>query len=253
VYVPVQDKVVIVTGGAMGIGRHIARTFARAGAKLAIADIAPFDNVVADVEKLGGEVLPLRADVRDEEQVRSFMARVWTHYGHIDVLVNNAGIVTHFQWGLPRWNRIRYMEKAFFENVMNTNLGGTFLCTKHVLPYMEDQRSGHIINLGQGTVGPRARADSPGACVYHVSKLAIRAFTQEVAAEERELEICVVSMGPGVGGNGIATDEAPEEARRRMRGVDEVGNRYVLAAEAPMELSGHQVIVKDGVLAIAPD
>ena len=250
---PARDKVVIVTGGAMGIGRHIARTFAQAGSRLAIADIAPLDNVVADVEKLGAEVLPMKTDVRDEEQVRSFMARVWMRYGHIDVLINNAGVVTHFQWGLPRWNRIRYMEKTFFDTVMGTNLGGTFLCTKHVLPYMEDQRSGHIINLGQGTVGSRARADSPGACVYHVSKLAIRAFTQDVAAEEREFGICVVSMGPGGGGNGIATEEAPEWARRRMHTVEEVGDRYVLAAEAPMDLTGQQIIVKDGTPAIAPD
>jgi NAD(P)-dependent dehydrogenase (short-subunit alcohol dehydrogenase family) len=95
--------------------------------------------------------------------------------------------------------------------------------------------------------------ESIGACVYHVSKLAIRGFTQEVAAEEREFGICVVSMGPGVGGGGIATEEAPEAARARMAGVDIVGNRYVIAAEAPMELSGHQVVVEKDTLAIAPD
>ncbi len=248
-----DGKVVIVTGGAKGIGRHIARTFGRAGANVAVADIAPFENVVADFERLGAELLAIPTDVRDEAQVRSLMARVWMRYGRIDVLVNNASIVTHFQWGLPRWNRIRYMEKSFFANVMETNLGGTFLCTKHALPYMEDQRSGHIIILGQGAVGRHARADSPGACVYHVSKVAMRAFAKEVAAEEREYGICVISMGPGVGGGGIATEEAPEWARQRLPGVDAVGDRYLLAAEAPMELSGEQVVVKDGVLTIAPD
>ncbi|MBM2811888.1 MAG: short-chain dehydrogenase [Chloroflexi bacterium] len=248
-----EGKVVVVTGGAQGIGRHIARTFAEAGAKLAIADVAPFDNVVGEIEKLGAQVLAVPTDVRDEDQVRSFFARVWRHYGTPDILVNNAGIVTHFNWGLPRWNRVRYMEKSFFDNVMNTNLGGTFLCTKHVLPYMEDKRAGHIINLGQGSVGHNVHPDSIGACVYHVSKLSIRVFTQEVAAEEREFGICIVSMGPGAGGGGIATEEAPEAARQQMVGVEAVGNRYVLAAGAPMELSGHQVVAKDGSLAIAPD
>src|SRR5205823_210802 len=157
-------KVVIVTGGAMGIGRHVVRTFARAGARLAVADIAPFDTVVGEVEAIGADVLPVRTDVRDEDQVRSLMSRVWSRYGRIDVLINNAGIVTHFNWGLPRWNRVRYLEKSFFDNVMNTNLGGTFLCTKHVLPYMEDQRSGHIINFGQGSVGRNNHPDSIGAC-----------------------------------------------------------------------------------------
>src|SRR5205823_5047726 len=108
----VEGKVVIVTGGAMGIGRHIARTFAKAGAKVAVADIAPFDNIVADAERAGRELLAIRTDVRDEDQVRSLMSRVWTRYGRIDVLVNNAGIVTHFQWGLPRWNRVRHLEKS---------------------------------------------------------------------------------------------------------------------------------------------
>jgi len=247
-----EGKVVVITGGAMGIGRHITRTFARAGAKLAVADIAPFDNVAREVEALGAELLTVRTDVRDEDQVRALFNRVWSRYGRIDVLVNDAGIVTHFQWGLPRWNRVRYLDKSFFDNVMNTNLGGTFLSCKHVLPYMEDQRSGHIINLGQGSVGSKVQPDSIGACVYHVSKVAIRAFTQELAAEVREYGVCVVSMGPGVGG-GLATEEAPEWAQKSLHGVDAVGDRYVLAADAPLDLSGHQVVARDGELIIAPD
>ncbi|MEA2641317.1 MAG: 3-oxoacyl-[acyl-carrier protein] reductase, partial [Chloroflexota bacterium] len=157
-----------------------------------------------------------------------------------------------FQWGLPRWNRVRYMEKSFFDNVMNTNLGGTFLCVKHVLPYMEDQRSGHIINFGQGGLSGRANPESIGSGVYNLSKLSIRAFTQSVAAEELEYGICIVSMGPGAGdpkSSGIATEEAPEWARRRMHGVEAVGDRYLYAAEAPLELSGFQVALVDGQLA----
>lgn len=141
------------------------------------------------------------------------------------------------------------MEPEFFDRVMRTNLFGTFHSVKYALPYMEAQGSGHIINLGQGSIRLDAEA-SIGACVYHVSKLSIRAFTAEVAAEERELNVRIVSMSPGSGG-GIATEEAPEEARRRMKGVETVGNRYVLAAEAPMELSGHQVEVEDNELVIA--
>ena len=257
----VEGKVVVVTGGAQGIGRHVVRTFAQAGAKIAVADIAPFDNVLNDVDKIGAEILPVRTDVRDEDSVRNLFKTVWWKYGSIDALVNDAGIVTHFQWGLPRWNRIRYMEKSFFDNVINTNLGGTFLTIKHVLPYMEDQLSGHIISFGQGSLsGPRP--DSIGAAVYGTSKLSIRAFTRFVAEEEREFNICVISMGPGGGGGGgersaadrgIATEEAPIWARERMRGVDVVGNRYVLGAEAPMELSGNQVTVADGKLVAMKD
>ena len=257
-----KDKVVIITGGAKGIGRYNARLFASAGAKLAIADIEPADTVVNEVAERGAKVMAVPADLRDEGQVESFMAKVNNRYGRIDVLINNAGIVPHFQWGLPHWDRIRDMQMDFFDNVMRTNLYGTFLCTKHVIPYMEHQGSGHIINLGQGNLNPDTRTDAIGSCVYGVSKLAIRAFTAKVAIEERDANICIVSMGPGgavppgsamANRQGIATDEASDEAKARMFGVAEVvGDRYLLAAEAPMELSGHQITVENGKLAVLP-
>lgn len=253
-----RGKVVIITGGAKGIGRYNARLFAAEGAKLAIADIAPMDTVTAEVQRLDGEVLPVPTDLRDEEAVRSLMAQVHDAYGRIDVLINDAAIVPHFQWGLPHWPRIKDMDLSFFDDVMRTNLYGTFLCTKHVIPYMEEQRSGHIINFGQGTLRPETRTDNVGSCVYGVSKLSIRAFTAKVAVEEKDANICIVSMGPGgdaapgsrgEGRRGIATEEAPAEARARMMGVAEVvGDRYLHAAEAPMALSGHQITVRDGAL-----
>ena len=252
----IKDKVVIITGGAMGIGRYNARQFAAAGAKLAIVDIAPMENVASEVAELGAQVLPVHTDLRDEEQVRAAMAQVHEHYGRIDVLINDAGIVTHFMAGSPRWPVIRDMESSFFDNVIRTNLIGTFHATKHAIPYMEEQHEGHIINFGQGNVRNAREPDSIGACVYHVSKVAIRAFTKEVAAEEREHNICIVSMGPGGGDaspndgrRGIATDETPAENRERMRWVgDVVKDRYLLAAEAPMELSGNQITARDGKL-----
>ena len=258
-----RDKVVIITGGAKGIGRYNARLFAAEGAKLAIADIAPMDTVVKEVQELEADILPVPTDLRQEDQVAGLMKQVQDRYGRIDVLMNNAGIVPHFQWGLPHWDRVRDMDFDFFDNVMRTNLGGTFLCTKHVLPYMEAQSSGHIINFGQGTLEPATREDAIGSCIYGVSKLAIRAFTNKVAIEEREHNVCIISVGPGGGSivgpdgkprRGIATEEAPAEARARMASVaDVVGTRYLLAAEAPMEFSGHQISFRDGALAIADD
>ena len=251
----VKDKVVIITGGAMGIGRYNARAFAAAGAKLAIADVTSMETVAGEVAALGAEVLPVQTDIRDEEQARMLMARVHQHYGRIDVLINGAGIVTHFQSGAPRWPRISDMESSFFDNVMRTNLIGTFHCTKRAIPYLRAQGGGHIINFGQSNVRNDREPDSIGAAVYHVSKIAIRAFPIEVAAEERGNGICIVSMAPGSGGanpdgrRGIATDETSAEYRERMNWVgDIVQDRYLLAAEAPMELSGQQITVTDGRL-----
>jgi len=270
----VEGKVVVITGGAKGIGRWVATTFASAGARLAIADIAPLETVVSEVEALGSEVLAVRTDVGIEDDVRSLMNQVYLRYGRIDVLVNDAGIVTHFHEGAPRWPRIRDMDLSFFDKVMHTNLGGTFLCTKHVLPYMESLNGGHIINFGQGTLSAERRGGQPniGTCVYGVSKISIRAFTRFVAEEEREFNICVVSMGPGGGsgqearpresgpgipggGGGIVTEDSPSWARLSTRAtpVETVDDRYVLAADAPMEFSGHQITARDGNLSIVSD
>jgi 3-oxoacyl-[acyl-carrier protein] reductase len=240
----VKDKVAVITGGAKGIGRYIAHGFAREGAKIAIGDIdlARMKQTEAELGEIGADPLALRLDVRDENEVRAFMKAVADRFGRIDVLVNNAGIVTHFGWGVPRWPMVRDMEKNFWDKVMETNLGGTFLCTKHVLPYMQERRSGHIINLYGGSP-PKTL----GSCVYSVSKDAIRTFTRFVAEEVREYNICVVAVSPG---GAIATEDAPEAVRRTMPGPESAGNRFVLAAGAAMELSGQRLTLKDGVLQV---
>jgi 3-oxoacyl-[acyl-carrier protein] reductase len=239
-----KDKVAVVTGGAKGIGRYIAHGFAREGAKVAIGDIDldRLKQTEAELREIGADPLALKLDVRAEDEVRAFMKETVGRFGRLDVLVNNAGIVTHFGWGVPRWPMVRDMEKNFWDKVMETNLGGTFLCTKHALPYMQERRSGHIINLYGGSP-PKTL----GSCVYSVSKDAIRTFTRFVAEEVREYNICVVSVSPG---GAIATEDAPEAVRRTMPGPESAENRFVLAAEAGMELSGQRLTLKDGVLQV---
>jgi NAD(P)-dependent dehydrogenase (short-subunit alcohol dehydrogenase family) len=245
----VKDKVVVVTGAARGHGRSIAVAFASQGARLALVDIASLDQTLEDCRAYDAEVLALPTDLLDPMQVKATIDRVHAEYGRIDVLINDAGIVTHFRYGEPRWPRIADMEVDFFDKVMRTNLYGTFLTTKYTLPYMEAQGGGHIVNFGQGNIGRPVRVDEPGAAVYHVSKLAIRAFTHEVAIEELDHNICIVAFGPG----GPA-GESPEEVRASAAEINmDLGMRVVAAAEAPMTLTGRAVAVRDGVLGLAPD
>jgi len=236
----IEGQVVLVTGGAQGIGRYISHTFAKSGAKVAVADMGPTDKVVGELQDLTSDAMGVKADVRNEAEVASMVDQVMNRFGKIDVLVNNAGIVPHFQWGTPKWPKVRDMELSFWEKVLGTNLGGTFLSTKHVLPHMEAAKSGHIISL-HGGGGDRA-------CAYVVSKEAIVVFTRYVAEEEREFNVCVVAMGPG---GAIATETAPEEARQRMSTVDTIGNRFVLGAQVDMSLSGKLLDLKDGRLEAA--
>lgn len=238
-----RDRVVIVTGGAKGIGRHAAHTFAREGARVVIADILPSDKVLSELQSDGAEAIGIRVDVQREDQVKAMAEKVASRFGRIDVLLNNAAVVTHPAW-TPLWPRIRDMDKSFWDCVIETNLSGTFLCTKNILPYMEEQRSGHIINTyGGGQLTPF------GSCAYVASKQAVRAFTRYVAEEEREFNICIVVTGAS---GAVATEEAPEEVRQRLPGPESVGDLYVFAAQAGMELSGQLVRLTDGRLQAAP-
>jgi len=236
-----EGKTVIVTGGAKGIGRHAAKTFAQEKAKVVIADFDK-ERLQKTSNELGRltDTLAAHVDVRSEDDVKRMVDQVMNRFGRIDVLVNDAAIVPHFAWGIPRWPRIRDMEKEFWDRVIQTNLGGTFLCTKHVLPHMEAGRSGHIINLyGGGGIKPA------GACAYMVTKDAIRTFTRYVAEEARESNVCVVIFSPRVP---IATEGAPEEALRRLPGPEILGQGFVLAAQLPMERSGQIFAYEDGKL-----
>jgi 3-oxoacyl-[acyl-carrier protein] reductase len=236
-----EGKVVIVTGSGKGIGRHAAKTFAQAKAKVVIAD-ANHDWLERTSVEIGRvtETLALHGDVRNEDSVKTMVDQVLNRFGRVDVLVNNAAIVPHFAWGIPRWPRVRDMDASFWDRVIQTNLGGTFLCTKHVLPYMEARNSGHIINLyGGGGLKPA------GACAYVVTKDAIRTFTRYVAEEVRESNVCVVIFSPRVA---IATEGAPEEAVKRLPSPEILGTGFVLAAQLPLDATGQLFEYKDGQL-----
>ena len=237
-----QGKIVIVTGGAKGIGRYAAHTLAQAGGKVVIVDVdvERLHKTLGELRDLKFEAWALAADVRHEDEVRRMVHQVVDRYGQIDVLVNDAGIVPHFNWGIPRWPRVRFMSKDFWDNVIQTNLGGTFLCTKYIVPFMETRRGGSIVNLWGG-----GRAENHGAAAYVVSKDAIRTFTRFVAEEEREWNVCVVAFSPK---QAIATEDAPEEARKRLPGPECLGNGFVLAAQAGMEFTGKTVEHRDGNL-----
>jgi 3-oxoacyl-[acyl-carrier protein] reductase len=228
-----EGNVVIITGAAKGIGRYAAHTLAAAGARVVLADIdmERLDKTFREIREIDARAAALPVDVRNESDVRRLVHEVIQRFGRIDTLINDAGIVPHFNWGIPRWPRIRFLDKEFWDGVIQTNLGGTFLCTKHVVPFMEERRTGHIINLWGG-----GKPQNHGACAYVVSKDAIRTFTRFVAEEERDWNICVVALSPR---QAIATEDAPEEAKKRLPSPNVLGNAFVLAAQTGMELNGY--------------
>ncbi|HEX7230470.1 MAG TPA: SDR family oxidoreductase [Candidatus Binatia bacterium] len=236
-----DGKVVVITGSGQGIGKHAAKTFAQERAKVVIADFN-LDLAKKTAAEIGAvtECLAIYTDVRSEDSVKKMVDEVIGRYGQIDVMMNNAAIVPHFAWNIPRWPLISNMPMDFWDRVIHTNLYGTFFGTKHAIPHMAKRRSGHIINLyGGGGVRPG------GAATYMVTKDGIRTFTRYVAEEVRDDNICVVTFSPRVP---IATETAPDEALKRLPGPEILGQGFVLCAQLPMEQSGKCFAYENGKL-----
>ena len=240
-----DGKVVVITGSGQGIGKHAAKTFAREKAKVVIADVN-LDLARKTAAEIGAvtECTAIHSDVRSEDSVKKMMDEVIHRYGQIDVMMNNAAIVPHFAWNIPRWPLIGDMPLDFWDRVIHTNLYGTFFSTKHAIPHMAKRRSGHIINLyGGGGVRPG------GAATYMVTKDGIRTFTRYVAEEVRDNNICVVTFSPRVP---IATETAPDGASKRLPGPEILGQGFVLCAQLPMEQSGKCFAYENGKLVNEP-
>lgn len=179
-----QDKVVLVTGGAAGIGLSTAEAFAAEGAKLAICDVNPEAGEEA-VKSLGADASFYKVDVADSQSVSGWMDQVSERYGQIDVLVNNAGIT--------RDGLVMRLKEADWDLVIDINLKGTFNCIKSVSKVMMKQRSGRIVNVASvvGVMG------NPGQANYVASKAGVIGLTKTVARELAPRGITVNAIAPG--------------------------------------------------------
>jgi NAD(P)-dependent dehydrogenase (short-subunit alcohol dehydrogenase family) len=250
--VSLTDKVVVITGGALGTGRYCAQQYAEAGAHVAVADINQEGlQEVSDLlsDRSDRKHLLRRVDIRNEDEVKAFVDEVIASFEHIDVLVNNAAVVPHALWMTEAsiWPPIKDMDFSFWRQVFAVQLDGSFLFIKYVVPHMEAQGGGHIINVmnsGPNYIKNTARLSSARRVPYTASKVALHNMTQYIGEDLRESNICVI----GVSGEAFATDRAPEEARNRLPGPEVLGNRFLLAAQAPMELTGMWVAEKSGGL-----
>ncbi len=183
-----KDKVALITGGGRGIGKAIALAYAREGAKLAICARtgSEIEETAKEIKALGPECLGVVCDVSLEEPVAKLVDQVRDHYGRIDLLINNAGVMTR---PVP----IAELEIKKWDYTIAVNLRGPFLVTKAVLPLMMRQKSGVIINVSS-SIGRGAYANF---AAYAASKWGIEGFTQTLAAEVRSYNIRVNSVEPG--------------------------------------------------------
>jgi 3-oxoacyl-[acyl-carrier protein] reductase len=183
-----KDKVAIITGGARGIGKKISQTFLKEGASVYIFDVNEEEGArtVGELQPAyDGKVNFFKVDITDEKNVEQSIEKIIEAEGRIDILVNNAGIT--------RDNLILRMSLEDWKKVIDINLTGAFICSKHTVKYMVKNRSGKIINISS-IVGVHGNA---GQSNYSASKAGIIGLTKTLARELAGRNILVNAIAPG--------------------------------------------------------
>lgn len=245
-----KDKVAIVTGGGLGIGRAYSKGLAGEGARVAVADIQieAAKQVAEEIGNEGGDAFAVPVDVTSPEKTQEMAQAVLDRYGRIDVLVNNAGLYT----GLTKKSFMEIPPDEW-DRVMAVNVKGLFLCVQAVYPAMKRQGKGKIVNISSGTV----LGGTPLFLHYVSSKAGVIGFTRALAREIGGDNICVNAITPGLtlssdAQAGVMTPEQ-RESRRRSRSFqrdqfpeDLVGTVIFLSSDDSDFLTGQTINVDGG-------
>ncbi|MBS0169029.1 MAG: SDR family oxidoreductase [Nitrospira sp.] len=228
-----KDKIAIVTGSSSGIGKAIAVRFAQEGATVVVAARRQdkCEETVAQIVRSGGKALAIQTDVAEESQVERLVAETVRRYRRLDILVNNAGIFGG--------RSIAATTTDEFDEVMRTNVRGTFFCCRAGFAQMRQQGGGTIINMSS-VAGVQAWR---GTGTYSASKHAVMALTKSLADEGREYRIKVSAICPG----GVADElvDATAETRAESGKIDPFDiaeTALYLACLGPQSVV-HQIVV----------
>ncbi len=242
-----DGKIALITGSARGIGKSIARLFAKQGAQVVIADILQ-EDIDATVQEFTSEGLKgagYQCNITSEEEVENMMKDVYQQFNSIDILINNAGITAD--------TLLIRMKKIDWDKVINVNLTGTFICTQKATKYMMKQRHGKIVNISSviGFIGNFGQAN------YAASKGGIIAFTKSVSKELASRNINVNAVAPGFIRTAM-TDALPEEIQqkylenislKRFGTPEDVGKLVLfLSSEDADYITGQTIIIDGGMI-----
>ena len=244
-----DNKVALITGGSRGIGEKIAEKFATEGYNLVINYVSNIENVgeleARIKENANIEILFVQADVTSFESCENMINKAIEKFGHIDVVVNNAGITKD---GL-----LMRMKEEDFDKVINVNLKGTYNVTKNAIPHMMKQKYGRIVNISS-VVGVSGNA---GQANYAASKAGIIGFTKSVAKELASRNILANCVAPGfikTDMTDVLSDSVKESINaqiplKKMGTAEEVAKAvYFLGNEENTYITGQVLNVDGGML-----
>ena len=202
-----EGKVALISGGARGQGACEGRLFAQEGAKVVLTDILDEEGeaVAAEIRQQGGDAIYVRLDVTQEQQWQDVIQTTVDRYGKLDILVNNAGIFPMV--------RVEDTSVELWEQVMDINVTGVFLGTKHAIPVMRAAGGGSIINISSvaGLVG------GSRAAAYSASKGAVRILTKGTAVQYASDGIRANSVHPGIIVTQMTEELLSDEDQRAQR------------------------------------
>ena len=242
-----DGRVAIVTGAGRGIGVHYAKALAEEGAKVCCSDILDTENTVNIIKQAGGEAIGNSCDVTDPDQVRAMVAETVGAFGKVDIMVTNAAIFADLQQ-----RSFLEIPEEEWDRVMAVNTRGVFSCVKAVVPEMQKNGYGKIINIASGTVFK----GTPMMLHYVSSKGAMVAFTRSLSRELGEHNISVNAIAPGLtmseklAGDKQWLDMKDANAQTRAIKRDEVPEdllgTLVYLSSADSDFVTGQTIVVDG-------
>lgn len=239
----IRDKVVIVTGASSGIGYATALALSKAGAKVAAGArrVEKLQTLKNEVEKNGGEILIKKLDVTKKEDCDSFINLVTKTWNHIDILINNAGIMP-----LSFFKNLKISE---WEQMIDVNLKGVLYCTAAVIPYMITKKTGHIVNISSVA----GRIVFPAGSVYCATKHAVTAFSEGLRQElSQRYNIKITCIEPGVVSTELPntiTDKSLEpfiESVKKMESIkaEDIANAIIYSLDSPQYLNVNEILLR---------